>query len=119
MHYFFTISFILLKTYLPNSDVSTPNIRIVAPNSSSGDNISLKNIAAKIDANIGSKLKISAAFTGVVYLWYVVWMIVSTKLAKIALNDNDISKSVVNFTSSVGISINRNPIIGKGNANRN
>jgi hypothetical protein len=68
MYYFFTIPFNLLKTYLPNSDVNTPNIRIVAPTSSRGDNISLKNIAAKIDANIGSKLNIRAAFTGVVYL---------------------------------------------------
>ena len=53
----------------PNSEIKTPNISIAAPISSIDDSISDMNIRAKKDANIGSKLKIKAAFTGVVYLW--------------------------------------------------
>lgn len=50
----------------PNSEVNTPIINIAAPINSKFDSISDINISAKNDAKIGSKLKIKAAFTGVV-----------------------------------------------------
>lgn len=75
--------------YSPVSDNRIPNKSIAAPINSIAFMNSFKNKKARYDAITGSREKISAAFTGVVYLWTLVCIIVRKNDAKIALYNNE------------------------------
>lgn len=58
--------------YSPVSDIRIPNKSMAAPMNSIVFMNSFKNKNARYDAITGSRENISAAFTGVVYLWTLV-----------------------------------------------